>query len=415
MSLAQSAHGASGVQAHLPSPAFGWLGSALVVAVGVLVLMTNLLMPTLVGVYVDCFGLSMREAGYTAAVYMLGGGLGALCVSATLFSVRTRGLLVVGLCALAAGNLASLYTQSFGMILAVRLLAGMGEGVGFALMAAGVSRMRNPSRVYGIYVVAVLLTAAAVQCSVPWIRGVFGPKALFVPIAILPLVVLLFLRWFPDLSRPQASIALPKSEDFYPIRTGYFWCGALGTLIIYCANGGTFAYLERAGVLAGIDRDSVARTLAVAQLGGAGGALASVLTADVWRREWKIVITLVLVTSATLAIFSGRPWGFTLGVIAWFFLWEYFVPNLLGVLSLADPGGRLAAASMGTMEWGLAIGPVIVASSVMDGGGYAAVGLVTVVGYVAGVALLVPVMLHISRDAKSQCREGATVGTAPSG
>jgi hypothetical protein len=70
---------------------------------------------------------------------------------------------------------------------------------------------------------------------------------------------------------------------------------------------------------------------------------------------------------------------------------------------------------MGTMEWGLAIGPVIVASSVMDGGGYAAVGLVTVVGYVAGVALLVPVMLHISRDAKSQCREGATVGTAPSG
>lgn len=129
----------------------------LVVAVGVLVLMTNFLVPTLVGVYVDRFGLSMREAGYTAAVYMLGGGLGALCVSAALFSVRTRVLLVVGLCALAVGNLAGLYTRSFGMILAVRLLAGVGEGIGFALMAAGVSRMRNPRprlRHLRIYVVA---------------------------------------------------------------------------------------------------------------------------------------------------------------------------------------------------------------------------------------------------------------------
>lgn len=107
-----------------------WAGSSLVVAVGVLVLMTNVLVPTLVGVYVDSFGLSAHEAGYTAAIYMAGGGLGALMVSGLLLRVRTRLLLAVGLSALAIGNLASAYAHSMEAILAVRLLAGLGEGAG---------------------------------------------------------------------------------------------------------------------------------------------------------------------------------------------------------------------------------------------------------------------------------------------
>lgn len=383
-----------------------WARSSLIIAVGVLVLMTNVLVPTLVGVYVDDFGLLAHEAGYTAAIYMAGGGLGALIVSGLLLRVRTRLLLAVGLATLAVGNLASIYAQSLESILAVRLLAGLGEGAGFALMGAGIARMRNPTRVYGTFIILMLIAASILQYSVPWLRATFGERALFVPIALAPACLLLFLAKFPELSsRPSSdggatSFAVPGLGNFW------WWSGALATFVVYVAYGGAFAYVERIGVQAGVDRDAVARVLGLGHFIAMGGALAAILTANTGRRMWKIAGALVLVTCATLLVTSGKPEFFTVGVVSWFLFWQFFAPNLLGLLAQLDPSGRLSAASLGTMECGLAAGPAIAALCIREGT-YAAVGVMAAAGYLITLLLLLPGVRHSSRSMKSQRRPGS--------
>jgi predicted MFS family arabinose efflux permease len=373
-----------------------WFGSSLVVAVGVIVLMTNFLVPTLVGVYVDSYGLSIGEAGYTAAVYMTGAGTGAVLVSWLLLPVRTPILLAVGLGALALGNLASIFAHSFETILAVRLVAGLGEGAAFALMGAGVSRMSNPNRVYGIFMVVMLLMAATLQYCIPWLRSTLGPQMLFVPIAVAPACVLPLVGKFPNLSASGRSLRIGAARCTGRSSGLYFWSGILATLVVYIAYGGGFAYIERIGVHTGIAADTVAGMLGMGYLISVGGALATILTANLRGRAWKISISLLVVAGATLLTIAGNPLAFRIGVTALFFSWYYFAPNLLGLMALADPSGRLAAAVTGAMEWGLAIGPAVAALWVRDGS-FTVVAVMGVSGFLMAMLLLVPVLRHVSQ------------------
>jgi DHA1 family inner membrane transport protein len=383
-------------------PHAGWFASSFVVAVGVTVLITNTMIPTLVGVYVDSYGLSIGEAGYTAAAYMTGGGLGAALVSWLLLSVRTRVLLVLGLFALAIGNLATVAAHSLAEILALRVIAGVGEGMGFALMGAAVSRMTSPNRVYGVFVVLMLLAGAGVQYSIPWMRSALGARMLFVPIAVMPACLLLFVGKFPDLVGARKSAASHVSPGRPPSSQWYFWSGVLATIIVYIAFGASFTYIERIGISTGIAIDTVAGMLGMGYLVSVVAALAVVVTANKGPMGPKLSISLAVVAGATLLTVAGDPWSYRIGVIAAFFSWYFFAPNLLAVMSLADPSGRLAAAVMGAMECGLAIGPAIAALWIRHGS-YGGVAVLSVGGYLIGMLLLVPVLRHLKSPPLPAC------------
>ncbi len=359
--------------------------------------MTNVLTPTLVGVYVDNYGLSIAQAGYSAAAYMAGGGVGAAIVSALLFSTRTRLMLALGLCALALGNWASMYTHSISSILAVRLLAGLGEGVGFALMGAGIARMRNPNRVYGVFVLLMLLMSAGVQYSIPWLRFTFGVRWLFIPIALAPGILLVFVPLFRDLrslTRLNAEGAAPTPASPPETSRGYFWCGALATGVLYIAFGAQFAYIERIGVTTGIARDTVASILGTGYFIAAAGAVAMIATANQGGLPWKISVSLSCVALATILTIAGNALSYRVGVSIEFLAWYYFAPNLLALLSRAEPSGRLTAAAMGTMEWGIAIGPAVAALGIQHGS-FVVVAVIAVCGFTIGFLFLIPVFRHL--------------------
>src|ERR1700721_2856485 len=122
-----------------------------ILCLGFAVLTTNVLLPTLVGMYMDVFGLPIGQAGYTAATYLFGAGAGSVLVGALVLKVRTRTLLLLGLGLLAGGNLLSMFIPTLGGILAIRLIAGIGEGIGFGLVGAFIARLSNPGRVYGAF------------------------------------------------------------------------------------------------------------------------------------------------------------------------------------------------------------------------------------------------------------------------
>ncbi|HEY2679468.1 MAG TPA: MFS transporter [Steroidobacteraceae bacterium] len=372
------------------------LDSVIVMAVGVAVIMTNLLAPMLIGVYVDSFRLTLAEAGYTAAVYMAGAGAGAVLASWQLLSVRTPLLLAFALSALAIGNLASVNTHSLEGILAVRLLAGLGEGVGFALMGAGVARMNNPNRLYAVFVVVALLMGTAVQYAIPWFRSAFGAPMLFVPIAVAPACLLPFVGKFPSLTEAERPVGIRASRSEEGPSRLDFWSGIVATFVVYIAYGGVAAFVERMGVNIGISADTVAKVLGMGYFVALVGALAAILTAHLPARAWKIVIPLCLVAGAMLITVAGDPIAYRIGVAALFFGWHFFVPNLMGLMSLADRSGRLAAAVTGAMECGFAIGPAIAGLLAHDGS-FETVALVGIGGSVLSMVLFVPILRHVRR------------------
>ena len=371
--------------------------AVLVLAVGLVVLTTNCLVPTLVGVYVDTFGLSVREAGLTAAVYMAGGGLGAAAVSWLLLHKSTVGLLAAALVALIVGNVASVYVHSFAAILAVRIVAGLGEGAGYALMGAGVSRMRNPHRMYGIFDVLMLSLAAAIQYSIPWLRGSFGPHVLFVLIAIVPALVLPFIRGFPDLSRPPlGSVRTERASGGSWRPEAFFVAGVAATLVAYIAYGAGFTYIERIGVHAGVPPDTVAQMLGAGYFIGVGGAALAIALSNVRARGGLVFVALLVVILSTVLTVTMLPLAYRIGVLVLFFAWFFFAPNLMGLMSQADPSGRLAAFTAGAQEWGIALGPAI-AGIWADGGGFTAVAWIGLCGYGLTMLLLLPVLRHIAK------------------
>ena len=392
--------------ASLDSPRKAGSATIFIVVVGIVVMMTNTLTPALVGVYVDHYGLSVAAAGYTAAIYMAGGGAGAAFVSWLLPSVPTKILLAIALLALAIGNLASIFTHSLPLILTIRLVAGLGEGAGFALMGAAVSRLRDPNRIFGIFTVLLLLISSGLHYTIPWSRNAYGAQMFFLPIAVAPACLLAFIGQFPDLALHPDLVAHKSFAEIHgtqkrPGAEGrYFLCGILSTLIVYIAFGAGFSYIERMGVHAGIAANSVAEMLGMGYFIGAGGACLATLTSKARRLAWRLCAALIIVALSMLLTATDEQLPYRIGVVVFFFSWSYFAPNYLGLMSLADPRGRLAAAVTGAQEWGIAIGPAITAFWTADGN-YKAVALMGACGFLGGLLLVVPVLRQVRRN---ECR-----------
>ena len=369
------------------------------VAVGIVVMTTNTLMPTLVGVYADHYGLSVAEAGYTAAIYMAGGGSGAALVSWLLPSISTRILLAVSLCTLAIGNFASVFTHSVALIFTIRFIAGLGEGAGFALMGAAVSRLRDPNRIFGIFTVLLLLISSGIHYVIPWLRDTYGAQLFFLPIAVAPACLLAFIGWFPNLALHSDPILNKSSPEFTETRGegSYFWCGIAATLVVYIAFGAGFAYIERMGVHAGIAANSVAEMIGMGYLIGAGGACVATLMSTAPRRAWRISVALIIVALSMLLTVTDAQLPYRIGVIMFFFSWSYFAPTFLGLMALADPRGQLAAAVTGAQEWGIAVGPAI-AAFWTGTGNYKSVALIGACGFLGGLFLVIPVLRRVRQN-----------------
>lgn len=366
-----------------------------IVCLGLTVLTTNILTPMLVGTYVDSFGLSVGQAGYTAAVYMLGGGLGGMLVAWLLLIAPTRVLLSIGLASLALGNFVSIFVEALPGILTVRMIAGIGEGMGFGLMGACISRLPNPARVYGVFNILLLLIAALMLYLLPALRTEFGPRMILVPIAVAPACLLAVIRKFPDLSSRSGISHPTKAPADGPSVALRLWFVPLATFVIYVAYGAQFAYVERLGVYAGIGPDSIARLLASASVVAVGGATLAALLSGSRAIGLKISIAVAIVVCCTWALVAGKPALYQVSVVVMFCAWFFFVPNLLALGSLLDRNGRLAAATLGAMEWGMAAGPAIAALWIGEGN-LAVIGPIATFGYGAGLLLLVPAMRNVS-------------------
>jgi hypothetical protein len=235
------------------------------------------------------------------------------------------------------------------------------------------------------------------------VRVYLGAHYIFLPIAIAPaLLLLLALKRFPDLSRRSVnslvSTVMPLGR---PKLSAAVLAVPVATFVVYLAYGAQFAYVDRLGVSAGLTVDAVAHTLAWGSLFSLLGAGLTTIFRCEDRLTSKLTAALLVVLGAIWLSTVRDPVIYRLGVIFLMCSWFFFVPSLMGLMSTVDRTGRVAAISLGTMEWGMAAGPAL-AAFLASTGGLHVIGWIATAGIISSWLLLTFAIRNSRRRALSE-------------
>ena len=354
-----------------------------------------ILAPLIVGGVIDEYGFTDEQAGLIASMDGLGLVIGLLAGALWVRKVSWPKMLLLALAAYAAANVLSTAGQTAGALVAMRILCGFCGGSVFAIINAALGDNRQPDRAFGIAqsVQGVMMFAAF--ASVPLMSEGRLVNSLFFLLAGAAVVLMLCVLRFPH----QGVVTTAERPD-----TGgaaghrvLIWIGLTGGLLYYASVFGFWAWIERIGVNAGLDRSAVDFALSISQIAAVAGGLAAGLAGDRFGR----IAPLVCAAAGQLAVLWLLLGGFSaatylVGASLYQGLYIIGTSYLLGVIARLDRSGKYVVVMNGVLGIGVAVGPSI-AARLIQPGDYSSVNLAASAGIVLTLVLFLFV-IYLSRE-----------------
>ncbi len=359
-----------------------WAG-ALLFSIGPAAMMV---MPMIVGVYVDELGFSGRQAGLLAAVEATG-----MCVASLLGMVWVRTLnwrlaTLLGLGCAVAANLLAGGIHEFTPMLACRALASLGAGTAFAAATASLGEQSKPETAFGIgLAVQTLLTTVMMALSaaiIEW-QGIAG---IFRMLALLAFAVALPVGWLPARSAKTAPVGEPAP---HPGSThgARIVAGLIGTVLFYAGALGFWVYLERIGHAAGHSNALIGTILAWSLAAGILGGMGPVWLSDRMSIARPILLTiLLLIATVLMAVGKVTVPVFALSAIVFGALWVFATAYQAALIATLDRYGRYVVLVPAAQGAGAMIGPAA-ASLLVQGDEYLAVNVMAVAFFAVSLIL----------------------------
>ncbi|MDP9929359.1 MFS transporter [Variovorax paradoxus] len=385
-----------------------WPGVALVVAAGVVASLQVGKVAIAVPQLRTDFGLDLSMVGWLMAVFSLLGVLGAVPVGAWVARAGDRRLVLVGLLAIAVGSTAGALAGSVAVLLAGRVI----EGLGFVLITiAGPSvlqRMVAPGgkdlafAIWSCFMpagIAIALFSGALQGG--WRGFWLGNAALAAVLAVLLLIGVS--RGSSDREAPVSWRGMVR-DAVLTLRTGAPALIAASFVIYSLQFFALFSFLpvlliERMGV-----STATAGSLSAVAccINVAGNLVAGVLLKRGAARWLLAASASALMGLSAIGIFLpvlGAMPAFAL-CLAFSAAGGLLPATLIGTSAIVAPSARLAPMSMGLLmlgsNLGQMVGPVVVGGAVDSLGWSAAAAIVAVAG-VIGVLLALGLRRSLAR------------------
>lgn len=354
---------------HFAAIAFGILGGISVVV-----------MPMLVGLMMNLFGLSAASAGRVASIELLGVALGSLAVAALVAKWPLKAVAALSVACIVFGNGLTIGLEGEHLHI-TRLVAGFGAGGGIALMSAIVATSHTPDRLFGFFFSVLLLVATAMFYSAGTVAQRFGAYGMYFVFIGLSLIGLLLSSSFSSSTARafQQTGGVERVLSTAPTAGATDWrivsAGLIAMFLFFASCGAVWVYMERIGVANGLDAETARSILGNATIAGAIGAALATLVGLRFGR----IAPLLLGGSALLAMMALIAFGLsdlTFPIIALGFVltWMFTLPYLMGAMAVIDPLGRAVSMAVGFQNGGQALGPAAV-SLIIGGANYARVGL----------------------------------------
>jgi MFS transporter, DHA1 family, inner membrane transport protein len=349
-------------------------------------------LPLLVTTASRVFHLSAASAGRVGATEMLGFASGCVLVSLLLSRTTVARLMVAAMLLIVGGNLLTIAAGAK-LLLPLRLLCGVGEGVGSASYAAIIAGTKAPERYFGtllclLYSMGTILlrfdatfTAAAGPFAVYWILAAVG--VLGIPAG-----------WFVRRSAEAVQVSGEASTGTLS-RTALLVVvvGLIAIMGSYAACGTIWAYAANIGQWSGLSVQQANVVLSYATLAGMAGAGFAILLGPRLGNATPLLAAGILMGAAVvLVIVRLTQTTFAPAVLLWMCGINFATPYEVAVMSEADRAGRAASLSNAAQTLGMCVGPAL-GAMVVNGRHAATLGSLA-------VALLIPSFLLLFGVAK---------------
>lgn len=312
---------------------------------GCISLLGLLILPLLVGGWVDELGFSERDAGLLSSASFLGAAGVALVLSLRIHRLDLRRLAFIGLLGMVLGDGISAGAGHLpvGVVIAARFVSGAASGALYGAVMAAFAAHHRPDRSYGTFMALQFAVSAAGLYGLAPLMPALGVTGVFAGFAITAVLGLALLPSLPRGRRHGGASGVEVEWRLVLAPTALLCLLAYGSF--EAAAMGQFAYIERIGVHLGLTPGQLGLSLGVASLVGIPGALAVTFLGD----RFGYFLPIAGAASAQLAVMLWllRAEGFTAYfVIACVYSigWAFVLPYFQALCARIDPRGSVVVA-----------------------------------------------------------------------
>jgi predicted MFS family arabinose efflux permease len=316
-----------------------------------------LVLPVFVGAAATEFELSESQVGFLASGIMSGSALSSVLAIFWIRRVdwRKAGYLSVGL--LLGAHVGSLLVDDVLLFTLCQVLAGLGGGAAYSLVLTSLSDNRRPDRCFGFSIAAQVSFQVVGLMVLPGIIEQTGLNGLLGILVALEVFALFMLRYLPRTG--EAMSPEPLGRSLFRPRV---LAALAGCFFFFFNIGAVWTYVERMGVAAGFDANTIGFSLALGVAFGIPGALLASWCGDRYGRLAPLALGAVGTVVAVVLLGDGMGRGDYLVALALYnFVWNFSLAFQYAAVNAADASGRSVAAAPAFHGAGGAVGPGVTA------------------------------------------------------
>jgi predicted MFS family arabinose efflux permease len=366
--------------------------------------MSLFIVPLLVGGLIETYGLSEGQVGLVIAFRLGALALASFILSARIHRVDRRLFAFIGVALVIAGNLGAAFADTSAGYIFWRMVMGVGEGVILTVITAIGAASRNPEKIFAILSFWLFAGSILIFLVAPPVLGAFGIRTTFILVAAVAAA----------LSPVFLFITREKSADTNLAPTRFTWSSAsigvlAAVLLLSVGANSAWFYLERIGERMGMSLAEVGNALVIVAVVALLGPLIAHQANTRFGRLKPIVLGFVVLAAAAILMTHTRsPLVYTAGISFSSIGLAFTSIYLLGIASVLDSHGRLAAACRGFLAIGNAVAPGIGGSILLLGGNYELIGWAAVIASFLAIAVASPGARLSDRRARADAQPAVT-------
>lgn len=343
----------------------GMLAGSLIAEIG------GYAMPFIVGGIVKAYAIPEGWIGFIIAGQIACASLVSIGLAPHLLRLDRRKLAFAGALLVLGGYAGSALSHSAHLLVASRLVGGIGEGLLFAAIAATAAETPNADRTFALIWIAVVALAVVLFVTLPLMPEWAGSRGIFIALGVAVLALLPLLRNIPPRAKP-ADVATGHKKAAIDSRA--VTLGLVAALLAVLANG-YYYFIEGIANSIGMTEAQAGYAMAISAVCAlAGPALAHRLGTRFGRTPPLVLGYLLTGIGAYAVTHVGDQSLLTLAMCMSGTAYVFTLPYLLG-LAAASGGAPLAAVARGGQGIGSASAPAISGLILLGGGSYQQIGV----------------------------------------
>ncbi len=340
-------------------------------------------MPMLVGAMADSLGFDEQQLGWLASADLSGIFLASITTAWLLPRINRQWMAYLGIAIAILTNYLSTTVTDFETLVMIRILSGVGGGICYALGVATLAGSHNTARSYSILLFALVAVNAIELYTFPSISERWGVNGIFIFFCVAFVLVTAFVRWLPASASEDGQDAShePSGSEGSHLPRWIPWLCLAAVAAVYINVGAFWAFIERAGVDAGISDNFIANTLSIGTLFTLSGCAIATWLSGRYGQSKPLLWALAVMTGLLLVLaFDINTTSYLIGATLFNFMWLFIDVFQLGTLGNIDHSGRYAALVPAAQGLTQSVAPAIAGFLLVNNYGYTGVMLLCAFG-----------------------------------